>query len=242
MTRKLSWIFLIGLFTFTALLPSCTRVGSSINGSGNIIDQDLKVTDFNSVNVQGPFSLEILQDKSFKVTLSTDENLIKRVQVSLERKLLKVRIEAPATFFPTSLMIKITMPAISSLNLSAGVKANISGFNYMSNFTLFLSDGSVLNGDLGTINADFNLSKASKVDLTGSAVMLDLDCLSGSKFGSADFVITRADVNLKGSSEATLNVNGRLDIVLSEMSKVYYLGNPLISDASITGGSTMVHK
>ncbi len=80
--------------------PGCARGGSSLNGSGNIIDQDIKVSDFNSVNIKGAFDLDISLASEYKVTLSTDDNLIGRVPVSLEHKVLKLSIEAPATFFP----------------------------------------------------------------------------------------------------------------------------------------------
>jgi hypothetical protein len=230
------------LLMLPILFPGCIRVGSSMNGSGDIIDQDMKVTDFNSVNVQGPFSLEINQAEFFKVTLSTDKNLINRIHVSLERKILKVRIEAPATFFPTSLKINIAMPEISSLSLSLGGKATISGFFTKSEFTLFLTEASTLNGNLLAGTANFNLSKASKVSLAGEALQFNLECSGGSKVDLGDFMSVSADANLKEASEATLNVRKTFKVVLSEASKIYYVGNPLISDSSITGGSSMIQQ
>src|SRR5271157_2741668 len=101
-------VFIVTL-TVAASFPGCARVGSSMNGSGKIIDQDLKLTDFDTINVHGPFELEIVQDIAFKATLSTDENLISRVRGSLDRKTLMLSVEAPATFFPTSLKVKIVM-------------------------------------------------------------------------------------------------------------------------------------
>jgi hypothetical protein len=212
-----------------------------MNGSGNIIDQNLKVIDFNSINVLGPFTMEISRADSYQVTLSTDDNLINRLQISLERRTLKVRIEAPATFFPTSLKIRITMPDITSLNLSEGAKASFTGFKAVSDFTLFLSDDSVVIGDLDAIITRFHLSKSSQVSLTGSAMRMELEC-AGSKLDLEKFSLITAQVKLEEASEAVLDVAGRFDVVLNGASKIYYLGNPLFSNTSISGGSSMIHK
>jgi eukaryotic-like serine/threonine-protein kinase len=234
-------ILLILCLTLAVLVPGCSRAGSSINGSGTIIDQNLKVKDFNSINIQGPFSLEIVRSDAYQVTLSTDNNLMSRLQISLERRTLKVRIEAPAAFFPTSLKIRIAMPDITSLNLSGRVKAVLTGFKSISDFTLFLSDDCIVTGDLEAIIARFHLSKSCQVGLTGSSMRLELEC-SGSKLDLENFFLITAQVKLEEGSEAVLNVAGRFDVVLNGASKIFYLGNPLISNTSISGGSSMEHK
>ncbi len=223
------------------LIPGCSRAGSSMNGSGNIIDQNLKVVDFNSINVRGPFNLEISRADTYQVTVSTDENLINRLLISLERRTLKIRIEAPATFFPTSLKVRITMPDITSLNLSEGVRANFTGFKSVSDFTLFLSDNCVLTGDLDAIITHFHISKSSRVILSGSAMKLELEC-SASKLDLEKLSLINAQVKLDEASEAVLDVAGRFDVVLNGASKIFYLGNPLFSNTSISGGSSMIHK
>jgi len=213
-----------------------------MNGSGKIIDQDLKLTDFDTINVHGPFELEIIQDTAFKATLSTDENLISRVRGSLDRKTLMLSVEATATFFPTSLKVKIAMPLIAGLSLSEGAKANLSGFKSANDFNLYLNKGSNLNGSIEADDMTINLSGASQANLAGKSKTLDLQCSEGSKLDLSGFTIAKAQVKLKDASEATLNVNGELDVIMSDASKIYYLGNPLISDTSISGGSTMIRK
>jgi hypothetical protein len=228
--------------TITAAFPGCTGVGSSMNGSGKVKDQDLKFTDFNTINVHGPFELEIVRDSSFKAVLSTDDNLIGRVRGSLDRKTLMLSIEAPATFYPTKLKVSISMPDISGLSLSDAAKATMSGFNSFNDFNLYLNKGSNLNGAIEADDMTINLSGASQAAMAGKSRTLDLQCSAGSKLDMGDFQVTRAQVKLKEASEATLNVSGELDVVMSDASKIYYLGNPLISDTSISGGSTMIRK
>jgi hypothetical protein len=225
-----------------AVFPGCTTVGSSMNGSGKVKDQEIKFTDFDTINVHGPFDLEIVRDAAFKIILSTDDNLIGRVHASLDRKTLMLSIEAPATFFPTKLKVSITLPGISGLSLSDAAKAVMSGFSSANDFTLYLNNGSGLNGAFEADDVTINLSGASQAALAGRSNTLDLQSSGKSKLDMTTFTAKKAQVKLKETSEAVLNVTGELDVVMSEASKIFYLGNPLISDTSISGGSTMIRK
>jgi len=243
MMLKLVSVFVLAvLLTSSVMLSGCTRVGSALNGSGNVIDRDIKIVDFDSINVKGPFEVEIKEAPSYQVTISTDGNLISRVQVILERKTLKFGIEAPATFFPTSLKAKITLPKLAGINLSGAAKAAVSGFRTSDEVTLFLAGGSLLSGSLELGLPRFYLSEASQLSLKGKGTRLELECKGGSKVDLGEFVLASAQVKLREASEAILNVSGRLDVNLSSSSKVYYLGNPIISDASISGDSTMMRR
>jgi hypothetical protein len=242
MNNQILKLILIALVALTILIPGCSRAGSALNGSGKIIDHDLTVTDFNSVNIKGVFEVEISRAEDFKVTLSTDENLLGRIQVSVEHKTLKLGIAAPATFLPTSLKVKIGMPEMVGLNLSGGAKGVLQGFESDEHLSVFLAGGSTLNGYLKAGQITFNLSDASLIGLKGIATYLELECKGASKADLGDLTLTAAQVKLSEASEATLNINGRFDANLSDASKVFYLGNPLFTNTSISGGSTMVHK
>jgi hypothetical protein len=242
MKKAMAAIALTCLLTLAILFPGCTQAGSALNGSGKIIDHDVDIADFDSLQIQGEFSLEIVQSKSFQVTLSTDDNLISRVLFSLDDETLKIKIEAPATFFPTSLKIKIAMPTISNLNLSDGARAMISGFQALPRFNLVLVGASSLSGNLEADATNFYLSGGSQVSLQGQAKVLELDSAGASKLNMGDFVLGSANVKLRDASTGVLNVNGELDIVLTGASKIYYLGNPLIRNTSITGDSSMIHQ
>ncbi len=243
MKKSLAVIILIILATGTIIfISSCARVGSAMNGSGNIIDQDIKVADFTGVDINGPFNLEIIQSDMFQVIISTDDNLTNRVQIAREDEILKIGIKAPATFFPTSLSVKIGMPRLYSLTLSGEVKARLTGFKSTFNFGLNASGKSILEGHLEAGNSDFNISDGSQVNLNGSAIGLDLTGSGTCKLDLDNFAINSAKVHLKEGSEAILNINGRIDVSLADASKIYYVGNPIISNTSISGGSFMKHK
>jgi hypothetical protein len=236
-----SIILIINILVIT-LFTGCSRVGSVVNGSGNVIEKYIQATDFSDVQIVGPFTVEIIQSPAYNVVLSTDENLLNRVLVSTEKGTLKFSIQAPGSFFPTSLKIKIGLPVLKNLILTDGVKASLSGFPLINNFILVLNSSSSLSGYLEADNANFNISGNSLVNLKGKAARLQLECLEGSKIDLTDLILASANVRVTGASEATLNVNGRFDVLMEGASKIYYLGNPIFSNTSISGGSTMSRK
>ena len=230
------------LLILAIVLPGCAQAGSAINGSGKIIDRNIDLAGFDSVEAQGKLNLAISESDSFQITISTDDNLINRVLFTREDNILKIQIEAPAAFFPTSLKIKIGMPQIKNLNLANEASANISVNKPISSFNLVLTGSSIVDGYLEAESTNFYISGNSQVNLKGKSKMLELDVAGASKLNLSDFLLSGANVKLREASIAVLNVNGDLNIVLKEASKIYYLGNPLIKNTSITGDSSMIRQ
>jgi hypothetical protein len=240
--KKLLFFILIISITVSIIFSGCTRVGSAMNGSGTIIEKNMKISEFTDVDFSGPFTIEINQSQTFEVVLSTDDNLINRVQYSIEDKTLKFSIQAPGSFFPTNLIVKVDMPVIKNAVLTDQAKASLSGFPLITDFILILKNESILNGFLEAENINFYITGGSQVGLKGTANKLQLECLDKSKINLADFILSSANVRVDGESEATLNVNGRFDVLMNGGSTIYYLGNPVFSNTSISGGSTMSRK
>jgi hypothetical protein len=232
-------LFLLVALSACTVSAGCSRVGSSLNGSGKIIDREIEVAGFTEIYVEGPFTVEIVRAAEYAVTLSVDDNMISRVLISKKDQVLNLSIQAPATFFPTTLKVKISMPEIYGLTLSGSARAGISEFKSASDFTLMLTDNSMLGGYIELSNASFDISKNSDVILKGKARHLELNAAETSRLDLAEFSLASAEIKLRNLSEATLNVTETLDVDLSGMSKLYYIGNPVISHSSVSGNSIM---
>jgi hypothetical protein len=235
-------VLILSLMAGTAFFSSCNRIGSVMNGSGNIVENPIRVADFTDVNIAGPFSIEVIHSESFNVILSTDENLVDRVLVSLEDRTLKLKIQAPASFFPTSLKVRISMPKINNLILTDEATASLSGFPLIAGFNLVLKNTSSLNGYLEAENIYFDISGGSQVNLQGQGQKLQLQCTGQSEVDLTDLVLKSANVRVIEASQATLNINGRFDVAMEGASKIFYLGNPIFYNTSVSGGSTMSRK
>jgi hypothetical protein len=137
--------------------------------------------------------------------------------------------------------VNIGLPQLKSLNLHEA-KANISLPESIHSFNLILTGGSALEGFLAADLTNFYLSEQSRINLQGRSKMLELDVAGSSQLDLSNFILSNANVKLREASTALLNVNGDLNVVLKDASKIIYLGNPLIKNTSITGDSSMIHQ
>jgi hypothetical protein len=239
MSKIIAALLLALVLVGAGFLPGCAKAGSAINGSGKIIDQNIDVKDFNAINAQGAFRLKISQAEQFRVTLSTDDNLLNRVVIVLDRKTLRLSIEAPSSFFPTSLTISLEMPQLTALNFSGGAGGTITGFSSQTPFSLILADKGTLEGDLAASSVNFSLAGASTTVLRGGATNMELTATDSSKLDLSAFNLFKAKVNLDQKTEAIVNVVGPFDVTLNHESNIFFLGNPVFINTSVANGSSM---
>jgi hypothetical protein len=102
-----------------------------------------------------------------------------------------------------------------------------------------ISGASRMKGRLSAEDAEFVLSGASRAELAGSAGKAVLNAWGASRLDMTEFALGDTSVHLKGASQATVNVSGRLDLDLSGGSRLTYIGSPTMGDINVSGASTL---
>ena len=235
-------------------------VGPS-SGKRNTITREMDFADFTNVEVGSCFKVDIKQADLHGVTISGIEELCDHVSVVRSGNTLKISIK-PLTFFARpNLEASITMPKLHKLRLGGAAKCTVSGFSSDDAFDLNISGNSTLRTDIragkskvevsgaGRLkgqmkldDAEFTLSGASRVELSGAANNVVLSAWGASRLDMTDFVLNDTNINLKGASEAAVNVNGKLDMDLSSGSRLYYSGNPTMGKVNVSGASTLSQR
>ena len=244
------------------LLPGCAAAGA-----GKLITEDKDFSDFNTVDVEGAFQVEIIRSDSFSVTISADEGVFDYIAVDKEGDTLRIYLNPRHTFTdftlrPRNLKAKITMPALRGLRLAGASRGAMTGFQSSEDLRVEVSGASLLNlddieagevefevsgaskasGDMEADNVEFDVSGASEVKLKGSAGDTSVEASGASKVNLGDLPLDNAEVDLSGASEATINVRGKLDCELTAASRLYFHGNPNMGEVSVSGASTIKHK
>jgi hypothetical protein len=231
---------LIGTIVLSGLLPVFS---GEIVGSGNLKTEEMEFSDFSGLDVQSGFKIEITQSSSYSVSITGDNNVFKRIEVSKTGDTLRIGLKPGITYRHLTLRAKITMPELQELDTSGGTHGTIEGFSSSNEFILDLSGGS--NIEMTEMSfEDFNadLSGGSTIEIEGEAENLLLEASSGSTLNLSNFQVHDANVNLSGGSHGTININGRLDADISGGSRLQYIGEPTMGDISISGGSTISSK
>jgi hypothetical protein len=230
-------------------------------GAGSIVTKELDFSDFTNVEVDCTFKVEITHSDSYRVSITASEKLFDYINVTKSGNTLRISLRPFRFHVQSPLEARIAMPALNKLRLAGATKSVVSGFGSQEGFELNLCGASTLDidmeageakveisgasrvrGNLRVGDAELVLSGASRAELNGSANNVILNAWGASKVDMADFTLQDMSVHLKGATQATINVNGKLDLDLSGASKLNYIGNPMMRDINVSGASTLNQK
>lgn len=258
-----------GLITLlaTASIIATLLAGCATTAPGGMVTEEKDFTDFTRVEVDGTFDIRITRSEEYSITLTSDKSFSDYIAVTRKGETLKIYLNPRHTFTDFTLQARtlkaeITMPALRGLSLSGASKGTITGFKSEEDFSLIVSGASSLSmDDIETGNAQFEISGASKVTgklnasdivfevsgasgvrLDGSANNISADASGASTLNLANFPLNNAHLKLDGASEASINLSGRLDCFLNSASRLYFQGNPVMGNISVTGASTIKHQ
>jgi predicted small secreted protein len=239
--RKYSVLFIVVLVG--ALLAACNIQGSTVVGSGNIVEHKVEAAGFDRVEAGGAFQVSIRQSESYSVVVRIDDNLVRCLDAYVSGGKLTLGIRSECWIANVTRMeADITMPALTGLELSGASRGTITGFDSSKDLGVEVSGASSLEGDIASGNVTINASGASSVTLTGSGGNLTADVSGASHVDLGSFPVQNALVQVSGASSATVHPSGRIDADASGASHVYYLGEPTLGTMNTSGGSSIQRK
>ena len=262
MKKALVLTMLAATMMVVVLVSGCTAAGM-----GKLLTEEKDFADFKNIDVEGAFQVEIVRSDSYTVTISADEGVFDYIAVDKDGDTLRIYLNPRHTFTdftlrPRNLRAEITMPSLRGLRLTGASKGTITGFKSSEDLSIEVSGASYLNladieasdvkfeisgaskasGAMEADNSEFYVSGASEVELEGSANNTHISGSGASKINLGEFPLEKADVELSGASEATINVGGRLDCNLTAASRLFFHGNPTLDKVHVSGASTIKHK
>lgn len=232
-------------------------------GSGNLDTQEKDFSDFTAIDVRNAFDVEITKSISYSISITADDNLFDYIEVSKTDDTLTIGLQWGYNYQSVILRAEITMPELSELEFSGATHGTVVGFSSSHEFALVLSGASSLHmGDIsvGDVEADisgasylngnltangdatFVVSGASSVELVGEANDLVATVSGASHLELSEFPVHNAIINLSGASHSTVNLDGRLDAVVSGASHLLYIGNPTLGNIVTSDVSTVKEK
>ena len=168
-------------------LAGCTPLGSTggrLVGSGKAVTRDFQLAGFYEVSIDSAFEVSIARGDSFKVSVTTDDNLLDYAKVTKEGSTLKIRFETgTVTSFSSRIQkASITMPELVGVRLNGASQASMSGFKQVAAFEAGLDGASKLTGDVQAGVIRLTSNGASTYTLSGTAGSLTLTGDGASRF------------------------------------------------------------
>jgi len=150
---------------------------------------------------------------------------------------LQIGMKNGNSYINSHLEVAITLPDIRKLGLSGASSVVINGFVFGHDLDVNLSGASKVYGAIETGNLDLSLSGASDVTLKGKGENLVIRASGSSTVKMDDFRVNDAKLQLSGSSNCMVNIDGEMDVQASGSSKVKYCGKGELGSIEVSGFS-----
>ena len=213
--------------------------GPLTRGSGNEVTLTPNVSGFDSLDIGHAFEVDIIQSQTYSLVITVDDNIEQYLVVDERGDTLVLGLEDGRAYSDVTLKAQISMPELRSLELSGASDAKFTQFESSDPFDLMASGASEVEGDIEAGDVTIKLSGASDVRMEGEGRDLDLDASGASHVNLEGFAVENATLDLSGSSDVTVSVEGTLDVSASGASDVTYFGNPTLGEISTSGASSI---
>lgn len=225
------FVSLIGLILIVVVIIAGVAYMTG-KGSGNVIEADREVADFNRISLSGMGNLIITQGEEEGLRIEAEDNILDKIITEVKSDTLEIKYKTSWLFFSVWPTEDVNY-YIDVKNLEH-VMINGSGSVTCESLTAD-TFGVEVNGS-GKANLTLNVSElTSKISgsgdftIMGTATDQSLDISGAGKYMAKELVSKKADINISGSGTAEVNTEEELDVKISGSGTVRYLGTPTIN-------------
>ncbi len=165
--------------------------------------------------------MEIDAQKDFSVELEADDNLLLLIKTEVSGDTLKISTEDRISS-KTKIVVKISMPELTSLDISGASGAVVS--------------------NVKTDSLKLEASGASKIKISGEANNLESGANGASGIDAEGLTVNDADVVASGASNITVSAANNLKADASGASTILYTGEPKNVEPTSSGASSVKKK
>ena len=228
------------IFAIAVLLVSCDKEKQECPGS---TERTFALTGFTKVNAGDAHHVSISKGNEFSIKANGCAADLDDLELTLESNhILNINYKN-SRHDRYRVDFTITMPHLVSVNLSGASKGIINGFGGQNSVIRTIVSGASECNVHGTgINAQVDISGASKVYLSGNTESLYGTISGASVLRSYDVASTEVDISVSGSSTAYVRPLDEFYAEASGNSVVYYKGSPNTTHFETSGNSKIIHE
>ena len=217
---------------FVLLLSSCglpVRL-TEVRGSGNIQTETRRVSGFQSVDLNGIGTLNIVQGDKESLEITTDDNLLEYIQSEVSGKNLRLGIKDYVNLQPTDdVVYQLTVIDLNSVETSGLGDVQIQSLG-TGDLQLGISGAGNINiGDLTADTLALGISGLGNVELAGRVSDQKIKISGAGNYKAGDLFSRVADIKISGTGSAKVWAADKLNVDLSGMGSVDYYGDPILN-------------
>lgn len=205
-------LIVVGLLLVAALSACGINLAPQtvVSGSGKVISETRTVSGFDGVTITGIGTILIDQNGTESLTITTDDNLLQHITTEVRGGKLVIQFTPGVKFVKfQDLTFKIGAKNLHAVQVD-GV-ANVEGKN------------------IATENLSVTLNGAGNLTLSGRATEQNVVLDGVGVYNATELASQRARVSRSGTGGAVVRVSDKLDVVISGLGGIEYIGNPQVT-------------
>jgi hypothetical protein len=215
-TKPVLWLILVLLtVSIACTVTRGNDTAETVRGSGNVITEEREVSDFTSIALQGWGKLVIDQTGSESFSITADDNFLPYIETEVRDRELIISIPSNTMFTDiTDLTYQVTVKSLDGLELTGA-------------------------GDIEILHLDaedwqVNLSGAGNITVSGEVDTQTIVISGAGGYNAEDLSSQQASIEHSGAGMAVVQVSDTLDVNISGVGSVEYIGDPTVNQ-TITG-------
>ncbi|TWR29056.1 DUF2807 domain-containing protein [Mucilaginibacter pallidiroseus] len=221
---------------FAVTLTSCKS--RCKKGSGNMVDNNRKVEEFDRLEVDGGYKVTLVQDSTNTVTVHADDNLMQYIQTGVSGSRLRIH-NSKNLCSKSGIEVIVHFRKLQDLKGAGAVEFTNNGVLNFGDLKIDLSGASKVDLELKATNVFTKGSGATEIMLKGQAASHDVDLTGSGKLEALDFVVGKYQIETTGASNCRINVLSSLAVNTTGASEIEYRGTPSDVSTKKTGASTI---
>lgn len=226
---------------------------SSIDMRGSVLLNDneyssntrtVDARNFRRVSISGPYHVQLRQGDNYSVVIRAERDEMRRIDVEQDGDELVVKTQEKSfNLFDDRepVLIQITAPEISDIDLSGAIKANISNIN-ADNLRMSFSGAIQTTANLNVNSLKVDASGATISKFTGRAQRFELDATGACGIDANNLEAEYVDVDVTGAGVAEVFATSTLRADASGTSRIVYRGNPKNTTIDSSGPSSVKRR
>jgi len=218
-------------------------VGPSQPGSGKVISETRKASNFDSIEVSYPAQVFVSQGSSESVKIEAEDNVLPGLKTEVRDDTLKIYYQAQNDKHvnPTkTVKITIVVKELKDINFESAGELTLDGIEADDLNVSVSGAGNLELNDITAHNLSVDLSGAGSMTASGKSDDLHITISGFGSYEGKDMHSKTADVDLSGAGSATLWVDEELDAQISGAGSINYYGTASVSK-SISGIGGVTH-
>ena len=252
------------IIAIAVIISFCCASCSKIEGNGDIITNEMNMSQFDGISFCSVFDAKIIYSESYNVVIEAESNIMPYIIAEVKNKKLILRIK-PNISFRNFKDIKVTvycknLEEIASngannifaeeiicsdrldISMSGADNIEIKNISECRNIKLGLSgSGKIKIGRVVCDNCDVNISGTGNVFLAGECYSAKIKMSGTGNYNAFGLNANKYNLNMSGVGNAMVTATDELTVKMSGAGNVYYYGHPQLN-ISANGIGKVINK